>query len=110
MIEDMNIKLASYGAISNFTGNKISFQKKHDVLVKKNNESFLYKNVDVRIVYDSGYMQYRISIIWEEDLNQLSFRDLNLRGEYNTNFNKFFLENENLVLTDDKGVKITVIK
>jgi hypothetical protein len=55
-------------------------------------------------------MQYRISIIWEEDLNQLSFRDLNLRGEYNTNFNKFFLENENLVLTDDKGVKITVIK
>lgn len=27
MIEDMNIKLASYGAILNFTGNKISFQK-----------------------------------------------------------------------------------
>lgn len=110
MIEDMNIKLALYGAILNFTGNKISFQKKLDVLVLKNNESYLYKNVDVRIVYDSGYMQYRISIIWEEDLNQFSFRDLNLRGEYNTNFNKFFLENENLVLTDDNGVKITVVK
>ena len=110
MIEDMNIKLASYGAILNFTGNKISFQKKLDVLVLKNNESYLYKNVDVRIVYDSGYMQYRISIIWEEDLNQFSFRDLNLRGEYNTNFNKFFLENENLVLTDDNGIKITVVK
>ena len=110
MIEDMNIKLASYGAILNFTGNKISFQKKLDVLVLKNNESYLYKNVDVRIVYDSGYMQYRISIIWEEDLNQLSFRDLNLRGEYNTNFNKFFLENENLVLTDDNGIKIMVVK
>ena len=110
MIEDINIKLASYGAILNFTGKKISFQKKLDVLVLKNNESYLYKNVDVRIVYDSGYMQYRISIIWEEDLNQLSFRDLNLRGEYNTNFNKFFLENENLVLTDDNGIKITVVK
>ena len=110
MIEDMNIKLASYEAILNFTGNKISFQKKLDVVVLKNNESYLYKNVDVRIVYDSGYMQYRISIIWEEDLNQFSFRDLNLRGEYNTNFNKFFLENENLVLTDDNGVKITVVK
>lgn len=29
MIEDMNIKLASYEAILNFTGNKISFQKKN---------------------------------------------------------------------------------
>lgn len=110
MIEDMNVKLVSYRAILNFTGNKISFQKKLDVLVLKNNKPYLYKNVDVRIVYDSGYMQYRISIIWEEDLNQLSFRDLNLRGEYNTNFNKFFLENENLVFTDDNGVKITVLK
>ena len=80
------------------------------MLVLKNNESYLYKNVDARIVYDSGYMQYRISIIWEEDLNQCSFRELNLRGMYNTNFNKFFLENENLVFTDDNGVKITVVK
>ena len=55
-------------------------------------------------------LKYKLSIIWEDDSNQLNFKDLNLRGDYNTNFNKFFLENENLVLTDDNGVKITVIK
>ena len=110
MIENRDIKLKSYDAILKFTGNKISFQKKLDVVVLKNNESYLYKNIDVRIVYDSGYMQYRISIIWEDDLSQFPFKTLNLRGEYNTNFNKFILKNENLVLTDDNGVKITVMK
>jgi len=35
MIEDINIKLASYGAILNFTGNKISFQKNLMCLLKK---------------------------------------------------------------------------
>nr|DAK60754.1 MAG TPA: hypothetical protein [Caudoviricetes sp.] len=110
MIENRNIKLKSYDAILNFTGNKINFQKKLDVVVLKNNISYLYKDVTVIIDYQVSYMQYKLSIIWEDDSNQLNFKDLNLRGDYNTNFNKFFLENENLVLTDDNGVKITVMK
>lgn len=110
MIEDRDIILDSFNAILDFTGNKQSFQKKLNVLVLKNNESYLYEDITVIIDYQVSYNQYKISIIWEEDLNQRSFRELNLRGMYNTNFNKFFLENENLVLTDDNGVKITVIK
>ena len=54
MIEDMNIKLASYGAILNFTGNKISFQKKIDVLVLKNNESYLM----IQDICNIGYLLF----------------------------------------------------
>lgn len=75
-----------------------SFMGTADVEVKKGGELLLRCcGVDIITSYEAGYMQYRISIMWEESGIE-SFDSLGLRGSYNTNFNKMDRVNGDLVI------------
>lgn len=54
-------------------------------------------DVDIAAAYEAGYMQYRISIMWE-DIGIKNFQSLGLRGSYNTNFNEMDEVDGNLVI------------
>lgn len=65
-----------------------SFMGFADVEVRDGSEVLLRCD-DVKIItgYEAGYMQYRVSIMWEES-GVKNFQSLGLRGSYNTNFNE----------------------
>jgi len=65
-----------------------SFMGTADVEVRDGSEVLVRcDDVDIITGYEAGYMQYRVSIMWEER-GIKNFQSLGLRGSYNTNYNK----------------------
>lgn len=85
-----------------------SFMGVADVEVRDSSEVLLRCN-DVNIItgYEAGYMQYRVSIMWEE--SGINFQSLGLRGSYNTNFNEMDEVNGDLVIhAEDYDIVISI--
>ena len=75
-----------------------SFMGTADVEVREGGEVLLRCcGVDVITSYEAGFMQYRVSIMWE-DSGVKGFSSLGLRGSYNTNFNKMDRVDGDLVI------------
>lgn len=79
---------------------KEPFAKHMDVCVLHNGEEYFYNNVYARINYNIAYMQMDVIIIWEDDTTQIDYKKLELHGSYNSNFQKFYYNNEKLCWTD----------
>ena len=62
---------------------------KTDVLVQINGTDYLYSNINVQITYNYGYMDYQLSLVWEDDKSQISYTSLVLHGTYSSNFQMF---------------------
>ena len=94
-------------AIKKTISNKDSFMGTADIEVKKGNATILTCNdVDIQTSYEISYMQFRVSIMWEN--RGIDFRHFGLRGSYNTNFNEMDAENGCLVIhADDLDIIIT---
>jgi len=84
-----------------------SFQGVFDVMVETDTP-YLYRDVIVHTSYNYGYMDYQIDIIWEDDKNQVSYKDINLHGTYSSNFQLFLHTNKNLSFLDG-NCKITIL-
>ena len=88
---------------SNLDGCADSFNKKLDVIVKYDcNQTYLYRNVDIYISYNVPYMDFKVSIIWEDDKTQIDYKSIELHGEYSSNFQKFSCNGENLNFNSQK--------
>jgi len=71
------------------------------------NDSVVYcGNVDCMFTYECGYSQYRITIDWL--MSQEGLKSKGLFCSYNTNFQKFEYDNDELIITDKK-TKIRII-
>lgn len=65
-----------------------SFVGGDDVEVRNGGKVILqYSDVDIITGYEAGYMQHRVSIMWEKS-GIKNFQSLDLIGSYNTNFNE----------------------
>lgn len=84
-----------------------SFLEYVNVLVQ-NDADYYYLNIHMGISYHYDYMDYRISLFWEEDNNQVDYSSLGLHGYYSTNFQEFSFSNGTLVFTDGTN-KITIM-
>ena len=94
-------------AIKKTISNKDSFMGSADIEVKKGNKTILTCNdVDIQTSYEISYMQFRVSIMWEN--SGINYSRYGLYGSYNTNFNEMDAENGCLVIhADDLDIIIT---
>lgn len=73
------------------------------VEAKVNGEVLYNAMAECRFFYDAGYMQQVVEIDW--NMNDAEMKKLNLHGGYNTNFQKFELRRNSLIL-HDKNITI----
>lgn len=85
-----------------------TFYMKLDVIVFANGSEYLYKNVTVNISHEFKYGHYKVSIIWEDDLSQVPYKQLGLHGYYSTNFQEFSFLTSLDFYDDDKSISILV--
>lgn len=99
-------KEKSFRAVKDAVGTD-HFYGNLDVKVSNSRGTFYYRNVNVQVSYNIGYMQMDVKIFWEDDTSMPFYRDLDLHGEYNSNFQDF--RNCGKCLSwDDGGNKISV--
>ena len=60
-----------------------------DVYVAHNKMVYIYKNIYVKVYYDTAYAQMCVEIVWEDDISQPAYKTIGLHGIYNTNFQQF---------------------
>lgn len=71
-------------------------------------DSALIKNVKLNFM--KGYDKITINIFWEDEPCFISdFRAKGLHGTYNTDFQKFILENKNLIIINNNGKRLKVL-
>lgn len=90
----------SFRAVKEALNDTERYYGKKDVIVSVNDKVFPYNNVLVSINYNIGYMQMDVQVIWEDDKEQISYKELNLHGIYNTNFQDFTFQNHSLIWKD----------
>lgn len=90
----------SFRAVKEAINNKERYSGNKDVIVHVNDKIFTYNNVLVSIYYNIEYMQMDVYVIWEDDEEQISYKELNLHGTYNTNFQDFTFQNNSLTWKD----------
>ena len=71
-----------------------------DVVVENNGTIYLYNDISINISYNIGYMQMDVSLFWEEDNEQISYKQLGLHVGYNSNFQEFSFDGNILVWRD----------
>lgn len=84
-------------------GSPDNFYKKANVLVQANGTDYLYSNIDVQIAYNYGYMDYQLSLVWEDDKSQISYTSLGLHGTYSSNFQMFSFTGDALSFVDGQN-------
>lgn len=57
-----------------------------DVTVANNKMVYIYKNIYVKVYYDTAYAQMCVEVVWEDDISQPAYKTIGLHGTYNTNF------------------------
>lgn len=75
-----------------------------DVSVANNKMVYFYKNIYVKIYYDTSYAQMCVEVIWEDDTSQPEYKTLGLHGIYNTNFQEFTYSNGILKWNDNNNI------
>ena len=82
----------SFRAVREFAeaagGSADSFYKKVTVTVQADRE-YIYRDIDMSISYNYGYMDYQVKPIWEDDEAGEDYRSLGLHGQYSSNFQLF---------------------
>ena len=73
-----------------------SFYGHATVIVKHDEVKYVYNDICIRVSYNAGYMQLDLSVIWEDDSNQVPYKQLGLHGSYNTTFQSFEFSNDTL--------------
>ncbi len=93
-----DVSLHAIRAIKKAISPSESFMGIADVEVRDGSEVLLRcSGVNIITGYEAGYMQYRVSIMWEES-GIKNFQSLGLRGSYNTNFNEMDEADGDLVI------------
>lgn len=88
-------------AVKAATKNKDSFRAIVDVNVNIDDEcQWNYQQINTAIYYDVKYKQFTVEIYWEEDKQSEEYKDRDLFGIYNTNFNEMEFRDDNLYITD----------
>ncbi len=75
-----------------------------DVSVTHYNMLYIYKNIYVKIYYNTAYAQMNLDIIWEDDESQPEYKTIGLHGTYNTNFQEFTYSDGVLNWKDNNNV------
>lgn len=94
----------SIDAIHEFMNNNefnVGWEYSSQVCVNKGSECIYCASTEWQMTYDPGYGQYAINIIW--NINEDSWRGLQLYGRYNTNFQTFKYLNSMLVIVDSSN-------
>lgn len=84
-----------------------SFFERVNVLVHADSD-YCYHNIRMTITYNYSYMDYQVSLFWEDDDNQPEYKTLDLHGQYSTNFQEFMFTNGVLSFTDGTN-QITIM-
>ena len=72
-------------------------------------DDMLYRNIDVSVSYQVGYMDFRVVILWEQDTSQSDYKKIGLHGYYSSNFQSFsFDEATNTLSFNDDTHRISV--
>lgn len=101
---DREISFASVRSYAEASGSSPdNFYKKTNVLVQVNGNDYLYSNIDVQITYNYGYMDYQLSLVWEDDKGQISYTSLGLHGTYSSNFQMFSFTGDALSFFDGQN-------
>ena len=104
---------ASFSAARDFAmshANEDYFNEKCTVYVNQNGENIIYNHITVTISYQTAYEDFRVTLVWEEDEEQISYKDIGLHGYYSTNFNLFvFNELSETLSFNDEDKTITII-
>ena len=80
-----------------------------DVYVAHNKMVYIYKNIYVKVYYDTAYAQMCVEIVWEDDISQPAYKTIGLHGTYNTNFQQFTYLN-GILKWDDNNNNIIAIR
>ena len=75
--------------------------------VENNGRIYLYRDIYASVSYNIGYMQMDLSLDWDDDSNQINYKKLGLHVGYNSNFQEFSVDGNNLLWEDGKN-RITV--
>ena len=73
-----------------------------DVEVQRNGNIYFYNDIYLRVSYKACYGQLDVYICWEDDVDMVDYKSLNLHGEYNTNFQDF--EFKDNILSWEDGI------
>lgn len=65
---------------------------------------YIYKNIYVKVYYDTAYAQMCVKIVWEDDISQPAYKTIGLHGIYNTNFQQFTYLNGILKWDDNNNI------
>lgn len=76
-------------------------------IVENGGTKYNYTGILATVTYDYGYMQMELTLNWDDDSAQVSYRDLGLHMGYNTNFQDFKYDGCGLNWEDGEN-KITV--
>jgi len=80
-----------------------SFYGQATAIVKCDKDEYVYNDISIRVSYNSGYMQLDLSVIWEDDYNQVPYKQLGLHGSYNTTFQSFDFSIDTLRWRDENN-------
>lgn len=93
-------KDTSIMAVKRAIGGGENFHGSVDVIVENNGKIFTYNNIFASVSYNIGYMQMEISLDWDDDSRQKSYKKFGLHLGYNTNFQEFSLNGDYLCWKD----------
>lgn len=96
-------KFSSILAVKDAIGGETYYDLR-DVSVTHNSTEYIYKNIYVKIYYDTSYAQMCVEVIWEDDASQPEYKTIGLHGIYNTNFQEFTYSNGILKWNDNNNI------
>ena len=74
-----------------------------NAVVQNNGKVYLYSNILATVSYNIGYMQMDVSLNWDDDSNQISYKKLGLHVGYNSNYQEFSFDGDDLLWSDGKN-------
>lgn len=103
---------SSFVAVREFAENMIGtppdISLKRVTVLVEGSANYCYRNIRMSITYNYGYMDYQVSLLWEDDADQPDYKSLDLHGYYSTNFQNFVFSNGTLTFTDGAN-RVTIM-
>lgn len=94
---------SSVMAVKRAIGGGESFHGRVDAIVENDGEPYTYSDIFASVTYNVGYMQMDVSLDWDDDRRQKSYKKLGLHLGYNTNFQEFSLSGDYLCWKDGEN-------
>lgn len=103
-------QISSISAVKDFSNNKVAEFPVDAEVCENGIVKFHYSNIGFQQSYNAGYMQHTVNLMWEYDNTQSEdFRERNLHGSYNTNFQIMSYRNGALII-EDGNITIYITK